>query len=445
MTTPRLGWWGILRLGLVQACIGMLFALTTLTLNRVMVVEYGLPAVVPAGLVAWNYVVQLIRPRLGHGSDAGGRRTPYIVGGMGVLALGALVATDAAALIGVSPWMGGLLGLFGYTLIGAGVGSAGTALLTLLAVRTAPDRRAAAASVAWLMMIVGFILYAAITGLTLRNFSTQRLAITASAVAGAAFLISLLAVRGAEPPDVEHEHPPTRGSDSFRSVMFGVWRDPLARGFTVFIFVSMLAFSAQELLVEPFAGLVFGFSPAQSAQLSGFEKLGDLIGMILFGLLGARSRGSRALWMRRWTTAGCLGSGLGLAGLAAAAAVGPGWPLSLNLFGLGLANGIFAVAAIGSMMGLAGADGPDHAGARMGLWGASQALAFAIGGLAAAGAVEILRDALRMTSPAFMSVFATEGLLFSFAGLLAVRLDPVEVAAPNASLAGAARFRGSPG
>ena len=54
-----------------------------------------MPAVLPAAFVAWHYVVQLSRPRWGYGSDLGGRRTPWIVGGMGVVALGAILATDA--------------------------------------------------------------------------------------------------------------------------------------------------------------------------------------------------------------------------------------------------------------------------------------------------------------------------------------------------------------
>ena len=54
-----------------------------------------MPAILPAAFVAWHYVVQLSRPRWGHGSDLGRRRTPWIIGGMGVLALGAILATDA--------------------------------------------------------------------------------------------------------------------------------------------------------------------------------------------------------------------------------------------------------------------------------------------------------------------------------------------------------------
>ena len=87
MASATLGWASIARLGLVQASLGAVVVLTTSTLNRVMVVELALPALVPGLLVALHYLVQLTRPRMGHGGDQGGRRTPWIVGGMGVLSL----------------------------------------------------------------------------------------------------------------------------------------------------------------------------------------------------------------------------------------------------------------------------------------------------------------------------------------------------------------------
>ena len=55
MTSPSskaLGWLGIARLGLVQASLGSIVVLTTSTLNRVMVVELALPAIIPGALVA---------------------------------------------------------------------------------------------------------------------------------------------------------------------------------------------------------------------------------------------------------------------------------------------------------------------------------------------------------------------------------------------------------
>ena len=94
-----LGWLQIVRLGLVQASIGAIVMLTTSLLNRVMVVEYALVAAIPAGLVAWHYAVQLSRPIWGHGSDRGGVRTPWIRGGMALLALGAMLAVNATVMI----------------------------------------------------------------------------------------------------------------------------------------------------------------------------------------------------------------------------------------------------------------------------------------------------------------------------------------------------------
>ena len=428
MKPAYLTWSAIVRLGLVQTSIGAMFALTSLTLNRIMVVEYAMPAVLPAAFVAWNYLVQLSRPRWGYGSDMGGRRTPWIIGGMGVLALGAMMATDAVTLMAGSPLLGGLLAFVAFTLVGLGVGAAGTSLLALLAVRVAPGRRPAAAAITWIMMIVGFIVYAGVSGSLLQPFSNQRLALMASGVAGVCFLVTALAVRGAESRAAAAAEPADPAQSpalrpSFAAVIGEIWRDTTARRFTIFVFVSMLAYSAQELILEPYAGLVFGMTPAQSAQLTGFEKGGALLGMILVGALGARFGDRRAAWMRVWTVAGCVGSAVALAGLSAASVVGLGWPLAPTVFALGLANGVFAVAAIGSMMGLAGANGDGRSGARMGVWGGAQAGAFAIGGFLGATGVQALRGMLHETGPAFVAVFGVEALVFLASAVLAARLD----------------------
>ena len=65
---------------------------------------------------------------------------------------------------------------------------------------------------------------------------------------------------------------------------------------------------------------------------------------------------------------------------------------------LGVTNGAYAVAAIGSMMALVGAGGEKREGVRMGLWGAAQAFAFGIGGFLGTLASDIARYLL--TSPA---------------------------------------------
>src|SRR5919107_4048544 len=97
---PPLGWGGILRLGLVQTALGAVVVLTTSAINRVMVVELALPATIPGLLVALHYAVQLSRPAMGHGSDRGGRRTPWVIGGLPGLGAGGIGPAAAPPPVG---------------------------------------------------------------------------------------------------------------------------------------------------------------------------------------------------------------------------------------------------------------------------------------------------------------------------------------------------------
>ena len=182
MNGSMLSWFGIVRLGLIQTGLGAIVVLTTSTLNRVMVIELAMPAILPGALVAIHYVLQVFRPAWGHGSDLGARRTPWIVGGMAVLATGGLMASIATAWMTTQPLFGIALAVVAFCLIGAGVGAAGTSLLVLLAKRTDDNRRAAAATIVWVMMIAGFIVTTVVAGHWLDPFSPMRLIIVSGSV-----------------------------------------------------------------------------------------------------------------------------------------------------------------------------------------------------------------------------------------------------------------------
>jgi BCD family chlorophyll transporter-like MFS transporter len=415
-----LSWAGIARLGLVQSALGAIVMLASSLLNRIMVVEYATAAALPAGLVAFHYGVQLSRPKWGHGSDAGWRRTPWIIGGMAVLGAGGLLATFTTTQLGGPFWPALAALVLAYAMIGIGVGAAGTSLLALLATRTAEARRPAAASLTWIMMIIGIVISAGTAGALLDPFSPDRLLAVAGGVVAVAFTLTCLAVWGVEGAPVAEER---REAAPFGEAIAAIWGDPLTRLFSIFVFFSMLAYSMQDLILEPFAGLVFNMTPGQSTSLSGVQHQGVLAGMILVGVGGHAFGGRQGLKLKRWIVAGCLASGLALASLALAARAGPGWPLSLNVGLLGFANGMFAVAAIGSMLELAGRGGPGHEGIRMGLWGASQAAAFGIGGFVGALAVDSLRRVVASTGQAFELVFWAEGALFIIAAIIALKLN----------------------
>ncbi len=427
-----MGWFGIIRLGLVQAALGAMVMLATSLINRVMTVEYGLAAAIPAGLVAWHYAVQLSRPLWGHRSDQAAQRTPWILGGLCLLALGIVGAIDATLMLDSARIPALLLAIAAFTLIGLGVGIAGTALLALLASRVATERKPTAAAITWIMMIMGIVVAAGASSALLKPFSSERLAIVASLVVLAALLVAIAALWQLEArhAPVERARAAERSPD-LRVALAEIMQDRAARRFTGFVFMSMLAYSMQDLILEPFGGIVFNMTPSQTTALSGVQHSGVLIGMLIAGLggrFGAMMRGQadaalpgsmRAMdghnGPRLWIIIGCLGSAVMLAALALGAQAGPGWPLAANIFGLGMANGIFAVAAVGAMLSMAGDGAAAGEGARMGVWGAAQAIAFGTGGLAGAVIVDALRRITGDSGLAFQSAFAAEAMLFLLA------------------------------
>lgn len=442
-----LSWFGIARLGLVQAMLGAVVVLTTSTLNRVMVLEMALPALLPGLLVALHYAVQLSRPRMGFGSDQGSRRTPWILGGMAVLALGGWLAAVGTAWMATRPMAGIVLAVVAFAMVGLGVSAGGTSLLVLLAKRVDAPRRASAAALVWVMMIVGFAVTAGVAGHFLDPYSPARLVTVSGVVSLVAMVVACVALwrleSRASAVATEGARPPPPG---FWIALRAVWAEPDARRFTVFVFFSMLAYSTQDLILEPFAGALWGLTPGQTTQLSGVQHGGTLAGMLLAALAGRRVGGASLGSLRAWTVGGCLASALALVGLVIGASAAPAWPLHANVFLMGVSNGAFSIAAIGSMMSLAGertasaagaAPVTERSGTRMGLWGAAQAIGFALGGLFGAAASDVARWLLGSPQSAYAAVFALEAGMFVVSAVLAWHIGATVRATP--------RLRPSPG
>jgi len=403
----------------VQASLGAVVVLTTVTLNRVMVVELSLPAILPGLLVALHYAVQVLRPRLGFGSDIGGSCTPWILGGMALLALGGVGAAASTALMATHLLAGLLLALAAFVAVGVGVGAAGTSLLVLMAKQVAPARRGPAATIIWVLMIFGIVFASTLAGKMLHPFSLPLLVAVSAKIAAGAFVIACIAVWGVETVQgVPNQNPAAQ--TRFIEALREVWAEPQARRFAIFVFLSMLAYSAQELVLEPFAGAVFALSPGDTAQLTGLQHGGVMAGMCLVAFGSYFAGAGRAQAMRIWTVGGCVGSAAALLALAFGGAADPSWPLKANVAVMGAANGAFAVSAIGAMMGLAHQGRGARAGVRMGLWGAAQALAFGAGGLLATSASDVFKTLFGAPAPAYAAVFCGQAILFLAAAKLAV-------------------------
>ena len=173
------------------------------------------------------------------------------------------------------------------------------ACLRLLVECVPEERRAAAAMATWMMMIAGIVVTAVTAGHFLDPYLPSRLVLVTGCVAATAFVVSLLAVFGVERDRSEAvQERAAAAKPSFRDSLRQTWGDNEARRFTVFVFVSMIAYSAQDLILEPFAGAVFGFTPGESTKLAGLQHAGLFAGMALAGLLGS-GRFGKALWSLR--------------------------------------------------------------------------------------------------------------------------------------------------
>ncbi|MCA2987043.1 MAG: BCD family MFS transporter [Gemmatimonas sp.] len=414
-----MSWWHLTRLGFVQAAIGAVVVLLTTTINRVIVVELGLPALIPGLLVALHFAVQLyLRPRLGHDSDGHGRRTPWILGGMAVCAVGGVGVAASVPVMAEHPVLGVVLASLASMLLGAGVSASGTPLLALMSERARPSQRAGAAAITWILMIVGIIITAATSGSLLDPFSFTRLIAIAGGIGGVGLLVSWLATLGVEKGlrPVMPAGAAARGHASFRHTVRTVWQEPAARLFSGFIFLAMFAYSAQDLILEPFAGVAFGMTPGESTKLSGAHHGGVLAGMILAALLASRTG-----QLRHWAAAGCAASAVTYLALVASPGLFSVPVFTLVVVLLGIANGVFAIGAIGSMMALTGDKSDGRAGLRLGVFGAAQALAYAVGTMSGAAGVDLARAVFDSPVRGYLAVFGVQAFFFAASAWLALR------------------------
>ncbi len=409
-------WPRVARLAMVQASIGGIVVLMTSTLNRVMVVELALPAALPGILVALHYGLQVTRPLTGFGSDRSGRRTPWIWAGMALLGLGATGAAAATWLMAEHFAIGLVANVLAFLMIGIGVSMTGTPFLALLAEQVAPERRGGAAALTWLTMIVGFIVATVLAGALLDPFSLPRLVAVVALISGLAMLLTVLGTIGVESRTPAAPPRAAVPTTDFRSAIRDILADERTRRFSIFVFLSMFAFSAQDLILEPYAGRVFAMTPGETTRIAGVMNGGMLVGMVLAALLAQRVGSLRA-----WATGGCASSAVALTALSCSPLFGSVGVLQAIVFVLGVSNGAFAIGAIGSMMALTADAGDRAVGTRMGVFGAAQGVASGLGGLLGAVASDVGRAVFGSVELGYGAVFVVEAMLFSAAAVLAAR------------------------
>ena len=440
-----MNWFSILRLGLVQLCIGSSVVIPLSTLNRLMKVELALPATIAGFLIALHYAVQLTRVNWGYLSDKTQNRSQWIIFGMLILGIGGVLASASIPLIESNFAYGIMLALFSYTLIGFGVGAAGTPLLALLASYSSKSQKGFAASITFLMMILGLAITGITAGIILDPYSHQKLIKITASLAILTNILSFLSLKNLETSlrnNADARTPNAINYDvPFLEGIKKVWMEREARLFTIFIFISMGAFSMQDPILEPFAGEVFGFAVGESTKLDGFHKIGTLIGIILIILCLSKFRigfaslsivkNERLGTEKFWLITGCLFSAFSLfiISLLGLTYRDPGI-LNSVVFLFGISNGVFTAGILGTMLHLASrGSGDNSTGTRMGIWGAAQAYATMIAVFFSTVLVDILELMMNSLPNVYGIVFLTAASFFiaaAFLGSLIIKKDELD-------------------
>jgi BCD family chlorophyll transporter-like MFS transporter len=422
----------LLRLSLFQVSVGMTTVLLMGTLNRVMIVELGVPAFLVAIMAALPVLLAPLRAILGfrsdhHRSAIGWRRVPYIwfgtlyaFAGLAIMPFALLVLSGDNMLD--QDWMGVAGAALAFLLVGLGVHTTQTAGLALAADLADDETRPRVVALLWVMLLLGMMLSSLVYGWVLRDFTPLALIQAIQGTAAVVFLLNLVALwkqeRMRPMSRAEREAP----KPSFRAAARTFFRGGMAGRLLVGVALGTAAFAMQDVLLEPYGGEILGLSVSATTALTALWAFGSLVG---FGL-SARflARGMDPIML----------AGIGLlAGVAAFVAVIFSEPLgSPALFAagawmIGLGAGLFGVAKLIATMMLAERS-LAGAGLALGAWGAVQALAAGI----ATGVGGSIRDlvthlaargwfgpALDKPSIGYMAVYHIEIALL-FATLIAI-------------------------
>jgi BCD family chlorophyll transporter-like MFS transporter len=411
----------VVRLGLFTVGYGFTGALMGGTLNRVMIAELGFAA----GLVGLFFAAPLIdaplRIWLGHRSDAfpilGRRREPYVVLGSLLAGLGVLLAVRLALEgPGGIASTGGIMGAF--ILYGFGRNLSHNTFQALLADTFSGPSRARAMTGYEVATLIGLVAGSGIIGHALGSFDPARLFEVCALAVGVAFLLALAAVVGQERPSAETEAAARRArelpfGEIVRSVVAG---DPQVRLIFTVVFLTMVGTLAQDILLEPFGGLVLGMTVGETTQLTAFWGMGVLLAMLLTGNLLIPRLG--AMPVLRLGLAATMVIFLAVIGAGVAGNAGAfRWMVGVMGLGTGVAGAGLLTLIISSTTSV-------RAGLLLGVWGFANLLGRAFGGLIGGVVVDaVQRLAGGSALTAYSLVFALETVMLAAAFILSFRID----------------------
>ncbi len=388
--TPDLPLPRLLRLSLFQVSVGMALVLLIGTLNRVMIVEMGVPASLVGVMISLPLLFAPFRALIGFHSDThrsalGWKRVPFMYrgtmlqfGGLAIMPFALIVLAGEGEAANAPAWIGDAAAALAFLLVGAGLHTVQTVGLALASDLAPPESQPKVVGLMYVMLLFGMIASAILFGTILADFSPGRLVQVVQGSAVLTIVLNAASLWKQEPrrsSSLLARHAPDK--PDFRAA----WQQ-FARGGAVVrrltaVGLGTMAFSMEDVLLEPYGGQVLHLTVGGTTMLTATLAAGGLFG---FGL-ASRELGRGADPFRMATYGALAGLPAFLAVILAAPLATPGLFAGGTIL-IGFGAGLFGHGTLTATMQQAP---KGQTGLALGAWGAVQAsaagLAIALGGI----------------------------------------------------------------
>jgi len=392
VTEPNLTIARNLKISLFHLGSGMADVMATGVWNRVMISDLGFSATPIGLLVSLRYFLAPLGMWAGRISDErpilGFHRLFWVWLGRGLMvasmaALGILTGQLAAgASADAFYWAGIALALLVFSF---GNAISGSTFLALIYDRAAPNQRGRAVGIVWTFLLLGYMLGGIVFGIMLPthenggalSFTPETLVnlfAGAAIILGGLWFISVLGEekRSARAPGRQNE----RSDDASRSIRSDLklaFSNRQTRYFFWFLGLSMIFAFSQDLILEPFAGDIFGMPASVTTRFAAYWGLTAILGTVICLVLARRVK---RLTNTVMSYAGVLALMVAFSLFAIGALANIRQLVTPGLLALGVGLGIWNVGTLGLMMDMSPV---GRAGAFLGFWTLVVTLARGIG------------------------------------------------------------------
>lgn len=450
LNVPRVDLLTMFRLGLYQMGLGIMSILTLGVLNRVMIDELKVPALIAASAIAMHQFISPVRILFGQMSDAkpvfGYHRTIYAWLGAILFTSISFIAVQVVWQVGNSLQNGGWtaqtyawVGVLGFVFAcyGLALSLGSTPFAALLVDISEEDNRSKIVGIVWSMLMVGIIVGAIISSGLLRQIALNAPLDILQAQINRLFVIVPAIVLGlsfAGTVGIEKKYSRFI-RDAKAKASSGDREDKISIGqamrvltasrqtgiFFTFLFLMTLGFFMQDAVIEPYGGEVFGMTIAETTKLNAFFGTGTLLGIAITGFLIAPRLGKQ-----KSTKLGCIAVAICQILFIAAGFTANPKLLQLTLTIFGFASGVATTGALSLMLDLTAT---QTAGTFIGAWGLAQTLARALSTVSGGAILNLGKQVWTTPSVAVFAyglVFAIEALFMLIAVYLLSRLNVKE-------------------